>query len=178
MTGDFPKQWARWLSLAELWYNTTYHSSIGMTPFEAVYGMPPPTHLPYIAGDSPNGMVDQTCTARELTLQLLKQHLLKAQHRMVQQANKRRFEHQFDVGDMVFLKLHPFWKNLLNNSSLHKLVACYFGPFPVVRRIGAVAYELDLPPHTRVHPVFHVSLCQKFVSPDVPLHSTLPPVDD
>lgn len=79
-----------------------------MTPFETIYGVTPPNHLPYIASDSSNEMVDRTCIARELTLQLLKQHLLKAQHQMVQQANKHRFDRHFNVGDMVFLKLHPF----------------------------------------------------------------------
>lgn len=29
-----PKQWIKWLSLAEFWYNTCYHSSTGKTPFE------------------------------------------------------------------------------------------------------------------------------------------------
>lgn len=44
MTCDRPKQWAKWLPLAEWWYNTTYHIVLQMTPFEALYGYPPP-HL-------------------------------------------------------------------------------------------------------------------------------------
>ncbi|XP_028802348.1 uncharacterized protein LOC114757451 [Neltuma alba] len=147
MTGDFPKQWAKWLPLAELWYNTTYHSAIGMSPFEAVYGVAPPVHLPYIVGDSPNELVDRTCLSREMVLQLLKQHLSKAQHRMMQQANKNRSERHFSVGDMS------------------------------PKEIGTVAYELDLPPETRVHPVFHVSLLKKHVGPSNALTQSLPPVD-
>lgn len=84
MTGDFPKQWVRWLSLAELWYNTSFHSAIGMTPYQAVYGVAPPAHLPYLPGDSTNDEVDRLCLSRELTLQLLKGHLRKVQHRMAQ----------------------------------------------------------------------------------------------
>lgn len=80
---------------------------------------------------------------------------------MTHQANKHRSKHQFDVGDMIFLKLHPFQKNLLNKSSLHKLAARYFGPFKVVKHIGAIAYELDLAPNAQVHLVFHVSLLKK-----------------
>ncbi|KAK4271035.1 hypothetical protein QN277_019789 [Acacia crassicarpa] len=178
MTGDFPKQWVKWLSLAELWYNTTYHSATGMTPFEAVYGVPPPIHLPYIASDSSNDLVDQTCLSRELVLSHLKDHLLRAQHRMVQQANKHRSERQLHPGDMVYLKLHPFRRNLLNSSCLHKLAARYFGPFQVLKKIGAVAYELALPATTRVHPVFHVSLLKKHVGPAATVAQTLPPVDD
>jgi hypothetical protein len=37
-----PKKWASWLSLAEWWYNSNYHTSLKCTPFEALYGYPPP----------------------------------------------------------------------------------------------------------------------------------------
>ena len=37
-----PKRWSTWLSLAEWWYNTTHHTAIQMTPFEALYGSKPP----------------------------------------------------------------------------------------------------------------------------------------
>ena len=31
-------KWAQWLHLAEWWYNSTYHTSAKMTPFQALYG--------------------------------------------------------------------------------------------------------------------------------------------
>jgi len=33
-----PKNWNRWLSLAQWWYNTSYHNSIKRAPFEAFFG--------------------------------------------------------------------------------------------------------------------------------------------
>lgn len=42
MTFQEPHQWYSWLSLAGWWYNTTYHTSLQMTPFQALYGYPPP----------------------------------------------------------------------------------------------------------------------------------------
>jgi hypothetical protein len=42
MTFLEPKKWSSWLSLAEWWYNTNFHTSLKTTPFEALYGFSPP----------------------------------------------------------------------------------------------------------------------------------------
>lgn len=42
-TGQKPKEWCKWLPLAEFWYNTNFQSAIGMTPFQALYGYKPPS---------------------------------------------------------------------------------------------------------------------------------------
>lgn len=47
-TSDKPQLWSRWLPLAEYWYNTSYHSATHTTPYEIVFGQPPPIHLPYL----------------------------------------------------------------------------------------------------------------------------------
>lgn len=44
MTSDHPKLWVKWLTLAEWWYNTSYHSAIKTSPYFAVYGQDPPDH--------------------------------------------------------------------------------------------------------------------------------------
>ena len=46
MTSESPKDWLKWISLAEYWYNTNFHSAINTTPYEAVYGQAPPLQVP------------------------------------------------------------------------------------------------------------------------------------
>lgn len=47
-----PHVWSKWLALAEFWYNTNYHTTTHLTPFEVVYRQAPPIHLPYLLGES------------------------------------------------------------------------------------------------------------------------------
>ncbi|GKB49139.1 retrotransposon-related protein [Tanacetum coccineum] len=86
MTGERPQEWAKWLPLAELWYNSNFHTSIHTTPFQAVYGQTPPIHVPYLGGLSKVDAVDRTLEAREQAIQMLKFHLGRSQNRMKQQA--------------------------------------------------------------------------------------------
>ena len=43
-----PKKWYKLLHWAEYCYNATFHSSLGMSPFKAVYGREPPSMLDYV----------------------------------------------------------------------------------------------------------------------------------
>ncbi|KAM2504337.1 hypothetical protein PS1_038271 [Malus domestica] len=83
-----PKQWLTWLPWAEWSYNTSYHSAAKMTPYEIVYGQPPP-HVPlYELGTTKIDVVDQCLKDRTRILSLLKTNLAAAQERMTTQANK------------------------------------------------------------------------------------------
>ncbi|RVW25194.1 Transposon Tf2-11 polyprotein [Vitis vinifera] len=157
MAGDNPGQWANWISLAEFWYNTSYHSSLKMSPFEALYGYAPPLQIPYFPKDSNVEAVDRVLNERESWLQLLKHHISKAQQRMKIQADKNRFDREFNIGDMVLLKLQAY-KQVSMHSGGPKLQPRNYGPFKVIDRIGTVAYQLQLPPDAQIHNVFHVSL--------------------
>jgi hypothetical protein len=61
-----------WNSLAEWWYNTSYHTSIKLSPFEALYDYPPPTPELGMAPDSTVAAVNELLKERHLALQLLR----------------------------------------------------------------------------------------------------------
>ncbi|GJZ04603.1 retrotransposable element Tf2 [Tanacetum coccineum] len=114
MTGEHPKEWIKWLSLAELWYNSKFYTATQTTPFEIVYGQPPPIHVPYLAGLSKVEAVDRTLKAREDVIQTVKFHLTRAQNRRKQQATKA--ERSFEVGDWVVAKVGQVAYQLELNS--------------------------------------------------------------
>nr|KYP76053.1 Retrovirus-related Pol polyprotein from transposon 17.6 [Cajanus cajan] len=60
-----PQNWSKWLPMAEWWYNTTYHIAIKATPYEIMYGQPPPIYLPYLPGESKVELVDRSLRKRE-----------------------------------------------------------------------------------------------------------------
>ena len=60
---------------AELWYNTTFHASTKITPFQTVYRRPPPPLLSYGYKKTPNNEVDTLLKERDLAINALKEHL-------------------------------------------------------------------------------------------------------
>nr|KYP70060.1 hypothetical protein KK1_009268 [Cajanus cajan] len=97
-------------------------------------------------------------------LQQLKLNLAKAQNYMKQQADCKRREFQFNVGDFALVKLQPYQQYSVALQQSHKLGMKYIGPFEVITCIGYVAYKLKLPDSGHIHPVFHISLLKKFHS--------------
>jgi hypothetical protein len=169
-----PSQWSRWLALAEYWYNTSFHSALGTTPFEVLYG-----HKPRYFGLSANAACQSTELAdwlheREQIQSLIRDHLLRAQARMKFQADQHRSERTFVVSDWVYLKLQPVVQQSVVTRANRKLAFRFYGPFQVLSRVGEVAYKLALPATSLIHPVVHVSQLKKALVPSEVVYSQLP----
>jgi hypothetical protein len=106
--------------------------------------------------------------------ELVHQHLVRAQLRMQRQADKNRSERSFAIGDWVYMKLQPYVQSSISLRAHHKLSFKYFGPYKVTARVGKVAYRLDLPVSSKIHPVVHVSQLKLAAGYKGPAPATLP----
>ena len=166
-SGIKPKQWPRWLCWAEYWFNSNYNASTQVTPFKALYGRDPPTLLRSEPGVSAVEEINLLLKERDLILDELKWQLTQAQNRMKVQADKKGIDLEFEIGDMVYLRIQPYKLKSLANRMNQKLSPRFYGPFEILEKVGAVAYKLKLPPQSLVHPIFHISLLKKCVGPNV-----------
>ncbi|GKB55291.1 putative reverse transcriptase domain-containing protein, partial [Tanacetum coccineum] len=149
---DFGSSWDRHLPLVEFSYNNSYHASIKAAPFESLYGQ---------KKDYSNQESVANCQKPSKSY-----------------ADVRRKPMEFQVGDMVMLKVSPWkgvirfgrpgklkvspWKGVIRFGRRGKLSPQYIGPFKIIERIGPVVYKLELLNKLRgIHSTFHVSNLKK-----------------
>ncbi|XP_010262237.1 PREDICTED: uncharacterized protein LOC104600803 [Nelumbo nucifera] len=137
--GDQPRRWVEYLPWAEYCYSTSYHSSLGMTPFRVVYGRDPPRLLSYEPGSTRLEEVDRNLQDRNALLAEVSQRLQQAQARMKNAYDQRHRELTFEPGQFVWLKLQPYRQLSLRRRAFPKLAPKFYRPFKILRQIGKVA---------------------------------------
>jgi hypothetical protein len=171
-----PSLWVTLLPWAEYHYNTSVHSASGLTPFQVMFGKTLPSIPTYVTGSSSIDACDTVLSSREDILALLRKNLSKAHASMKANADKHRRDVNFEVGAWVFVKLQPYCQLSLSKDKYHKLSKRFYGPYIILARVGVVAYRLELPPHSKIHNVFHVSLLKLYEGPLPPQVDQLPPL--
>ncbi|KAI3776337.1 hypothetical protein L1987_46113 [Smallanthus sonchifolius] len=158
---DFGNTWESHLPLVEFSYNNNYHTSIKAAPFEAIYGRKCRSPICWTeVGDSQLTGPELVFETSEKIVQI-RNRMAAARDRQKSYADKRRKPLEFQIGDMVLLKVSP-WEGVIRFGKRGKLNPRYVGPFKILKRIEPVAYQLDLPEGlSGVHNVFHILNLEK-----------------
>ncbi|GKB21619.1 putative reverse transcriptase domain-containing protein, partial [Tanacetum coccineum] len=141
---DFEGNWDDHLPLVEFAYNNSYHASIKMPPYEMLYGRKCRMPVCWDEVGSRELVSTDVVLATTEKIETIHERLKEAQDRWKSYANKRRRPIEFNVGDFVMLKVSP-WKGVMRFKNKGKLSPRFIGPFKILKRVGEVAYVLELP---------------------------------
>ncbi|GJX36010.1 putative reverse transcriptase domain-containing protein [Tanacetum coccineum] len=125
--------------------NNSYHASVRCAPFEALYG--------------------RKCRSPIMWAEVGEGQLIGFE--LVQETTKKISQ----IKDRLKLKVLP-WKGVVRFGKKGKLSPRFVGPFEIVKKVGPVAYRLDLPEELNgVLDTFHVSNLKCLADPtlQVPL---------
>ena len=131
--------WDKYVPLMELSYNNTFHSSLGMAPYEALYGRKCRTPVYWDEVGERQLVGPEIVQLTTEKIQLIWDRLKEAQDRQKSYANLKREPIEYTMSDKVFLKISP-WKRVLRFGKWGKLSPRYIGLFEVIERVGQVAY--------------------------------------
>ena len=157
--------------MAEFADNNTTSSAIKLTPFFANKGYYP--RISFSSDTTAYGSTRarlQAAKAEDITgtmsriLDYIKSAAETASQRITTQANRKRKDVIYKLGDKVFLSS----KNIKTTRLYRKLDDKILGPFPITKQVGNT-YRLQLPKTIKVHRVFHPNLLRKAAQD--PLHS-------
>lgn len=154
---EYQGSWEDYLDLIEFSYNNSHHASIGMAPFEALYGRK--CRSPICWNDISETIVLGPEFVEDTVKQvrLIQEKIRAAQDRQKSYADLKRSDEEYEVGESVLLKVSPT-KGVMRFGKRGKLSPKYIGPYKILTRVGKVAYRLELPNElSKVHNVFHVS---------------------
>ena len=95
------------------------------------------------------GLLEPRFGSKRVRLRALKDNMATTQNQQKLYVDRGRVERQFEVGDMVYLRLQPYRQSSLKQKGAEKLKPSFYGPYKVIRKIEQVAYELELPKAAR-----------------------------
>ena len=161
---DYEGSWDRHIHLVEFVYNNSFQSSIGMAPYEALYGRKCRTPFCWTGLSKKKVIGLDLIQETEEKVKMIRERLKVATDRQKSYADMKRKDIRYEVGEKVFLKVNP-WKKVMRFGKNGKLSPRFIGPYEVIEKVGPVAYLLALPPELeKIHNVFHVSMERRYRS--------------
>ena len=129
--GQQPQQWLKFLPPVEFAYNSSFHKSLQMSPFKALYGQECLTPLCLASPNLSVPAAKETLEDIDCQLQTIRENLKKASDRQKSYADLRHHSMQeFKEGDQVFIQVKTK-RSSLRLGKHKKLAYRYCGPFKV-----------------------------------------------
>ena len=145
-----------------------------MAPYEALYGRKCKTLVCLDDRNERKLLGPKIILIMTDKVRIIREKIKIAQNRQKSCVDNRRKDFEFDIGDMVFLKVTP-WKGVIQFGRRGKLGPRYKGPYETIERIGQDTYKLALPEElSRIHNVFHVSMLRKYIFNSTHILKNLP----
>ena len=156
--------WDRHIPLVEFVYNNNFQSSIGMAPYEALYGRKCRTPLCWTELSEKKVIGLDLIQETEEKVKMIKERLKVATDRQKSYVDMKRKDIRCEIDEKVFLKVSP-WKKVMKFGKNCKLSPRFIGPYEVIEKVDPVAYRLALPPNLEnIHNVFNVSMLRRYRS--------------
>lgn len=174
----YQDDWSEWLPMVDFAATCLPHDSTGISPFLAECGYEPRLSIDWAQSKNPESVKEKInredarrfVERMEAIWDLAKGSIQQAQGRQKGQADRRRREIDFDIGDYVWVTTKE-WKT---GRPSKKLDSQMEGPYKILERVGN-AYKLDLPTSIKVHPIIAASRLRKAANDPVPGQHPDPP---
>ena len=125
---NYEGSWDRHIPLVEFVYNNSFQSSIGMTPYEALYGRKCRTTLCWTKLSEKKLIGPDLIQETEEKVKMIRERLKVATDRQKSYADMKRKDIRYEISEKVFLKVSP-WKKVMRFGKNGKLSPRFIGPY-------------------------------------------------
>jgi hypothetical protein len=156
-------KWVEYLPIVEHEYNSTTHDSTGHAPNDLRFAIKPRSLADLLyplegASESAEQLAEELKNRQDEA----RDSIAIAQRKQKRYYDQRHKPHEFEVGDLVILKLNRFGPGYKpTKPHFHKL-APLGKPFRIIEKISPLSYRIDLPTGTRIHNVVSIIHLRKY----------------